>query len=198
MNLPKISIVVPYHDMENAGFFLKRNIDSIMSQTFKDYEIVLVKDGPMAKNTNSGIKKARGELIKILYLDDYLGHPDALQDIVNSFDTLLGSWAITSANNNLHPYMTGDMLSGNNHLGSPSALTVRYEVTELFDESMSWLLDVDLYYRLLKKYGVPIILDSNEDKPGVIIGEHPGQMTNILTNEAKLAEHHYINRKYAN
>ena len=67
-----ISIVIPYHDMHNGAFFLKRAIDSIMIQNYKDYEIILVKEGRMAENTNAGIKKAKGNIIKILFMDDYL------------------------------------------------------------------------------------------------------------------------------
>lgn len=196
MKNPKLSICIPIHNMENGDKFLWRSINALTEQSFQDFEIIITKAGKMAENTNTALKKARGELIKILYLDDCLGHKDALLDIVNAFDTLEGSWLITSANNNLHPYLTGDMLAGNNRLGSPSALTIRNGVTQLFDESMSWLLDVDLYYRLFKKYGVPIILDTDETKPGILIGEHPGQMTHILTDEEKNNEYYYINKKH--
>ena len=46
--------------MPNGAFFLWRLVQSLMSQTFKGYELVITKEGKMAENTNSGIRKARG------------------------------------------------------------------------------------------------------------------------------------------
>jgi glycosyltransferase involved in cell wall biosynthesis len=189
--MPKISIVIPIHEMKNGSFFLWRAVNSIMEQTFKDYEIVIVKEGKMAENTNAGIKKAKGQLIKILYLDDYLAHPNALQEIADNFE-FMDEWMITGADTNPHPYWTDDIATGNNRLGSPSALTIRNGLGELFDERMSWLLDCDLYKRLNDRYGPPKILDS----VGVCIGTGDHQMTNILTDEEKLLEHKLIEKKY--
>lgn len=46
---PKISIIVPIYNMEQ---YLERCVDSILSQTYKDFEIILVDDG---STDNSGI-----------------------------------------------------------------------------------------------------------------------------------------------
>ncbi len=187
--------------MKNGAFFLWRAVNSIMEQTFKDYEIIIVKEGSMPINTNAGIRKARGELVKILYMDDYFAHTDALREIVDNFK---GHWMITGTDTNPHPQWTDDIETGNNKLGSPSALTFRNQgyysydfewiVSEdiLFDERMSWLLDCDLYKRLEKRFGKPKILDSVNVCLG--IGDH--QMTNILTDEEKLLEHKIIRKKY--
>ncbi len=51
-----ISIILPIHDMKNGAYFLWRAVNSIMSQTYKDYEIIITKEGRMAENTNAGIK----------------------------------------------------------------------------------------------------------------------------------------------
>ena len=68
-----ISICIPYYpQMKNADFFMKRCLDSIEKQTYKDYEIVITDQGKMAENTNTAIKQAKGEIIKILFMDDYL------------------------------------------------------------------------------------------------------------------------------
>lgn len=188
--MPKVSIVIPIHDMKNGAFFLWRAINSILEQTFKDYEIIITKEGKMAENTNAGIRKAKGELIKILYLDDWFAHPDSLKDIVDNFK---GDWMITGVNTNPFPMWTNDIAMGNNKLGSPSALTIRKEnVLTGFDERMSWLLDCDYYARLHRVFGEPQILNGINVNIGV--GDH--QMTNILTNEEKLAEHKLIKEKY--
>jgi hypothetical protein len=187
--MPKVSIAIPTHNMKNGDFFLKRCLDSIREQSFQDYEIVVTNRGKMAENTNRAIKQSTGDLIKVLYMDDYFAHKDALKHIVENFK---GDWLITGADTNPHPYWTDDIEEGNNKLGSPSALTIRKGLHVLFDERMSWLLDCDLYRRLYDKYGEPVILD----EVNVNIGIHDGQMTNILTDEEKLAEHELMKEKY--
>ena len=186
---PKISIVVPIHDMKNGAFFLWRVINSIMEQTLKDYEIVIVKEGLMAENTNAGIRKAKGELVKILYLDDYFAHPNALQDIVDNFE---GEWMITGVDTNPNPYWTNDIFVGNNHLGSPSALTMRKATALLFDERLSWLLDCELYWRMYKKNGSPKILNG----VNVNIGVHDGQMTGLMSEDYKYKEQELVKKLY--
>lgn len=186
---PKISVVIPIHGMKNGAEFLWKSINALMEQTFKDFEIVIVKEGTMPQNTNAGIKRARGELIKILYLDDRLAHKDALKDIVESFK---GHWLITGTDNHPFPYWTDDIHLGNNKLGSPSALTILNDNPLLFDENMTWLLDCDYYRRMYNLYGEPVILD----EPNVIIGVGEHQMTNTMGNEVKRKEEQYIKQKY--
>lgn len=186
---PKLSIVIPIHNMENGDFFLWRSINALMFQTFQDFEIVITKEGKMAENTNAGIRKARGELIKVLYLDDMLSHDQVLEDIVKSFDDKT-DWMILGADDNINPYWTEDIETGNNHLGSPSALVMRNK--EYFDENMSWLLDCDLYKRMYEKYGDPKILSGDY----ITIGRGKHQMTNILTDEEKQGEFYYLQKKY--
>lgn len=187
--IPTISVVIPIHDMKNGDKFLWRLINSLMEQTFKDFELVITKEGKMAENTNAGIKQARGELIKILYLDDYLAHPDALQEIVDNFQ---GRWLITGSDDNPNPMWTDDIETGNNKLGSPSALTILNNYPISFDVSMSWLLDCDYYRRMYDKYGEPVILNGVHVNLGK--GEH--QMTHILTDSEKKGERQYMKKKY--
>jgi hypothetical protein len=192
--MPKISICIPSHkEMKNYDFFLNRALESIRSQTFQDFEIVNTENGKgMASNTNSAIKQATGLLVKILYMDDWLYHKDVLQNIWDNFE-FGDDWMISGATTNPHPYWTDDIETGNNHLGSPSALTMRRKSAMMFDERMSWLLDCDLYRRLYDEYGPPKFLDSIEI--GIGVGDH--QMTHILTDEEKLKEHKLIQKKYA-
>jgi hypothetical protein len=187
---PKLSIVIPIHDMIGGAEFLWNSINILMEQSFQDFEIVITKAGLMAENTNEGIKRAKGELIKILYLDDVLAYKDALKDIVEAMEG--HQWLITAADNNLIPYYTDDIETGNNRLGSPSALTIRNDNPLLFDEKMSYLLDCDYYKRMYEKYGEPEILYP----VGVNIGLHPGQMTNLLTTNEKNGEFSYMAQKY--
>lgn len=186
-----MSIVIPIHDMQGGADFLWRSINALTEQTYQDFEIIITKQGRMATNTNAGIKRAKGELVKILYLDDCLAHENALQDIVDAFTDDV-QWLITGTNNNPNPYWTDDIETGNNKLGSPSALTMRNPQL-LFDESMDWLLDCDYYKRMYKEYGEPTILSGVH----VLIGEGDHQMTHLLTNEQKESELTYLKNKYA-
>lgn len=192
-----ISCVIPYHDMENGAFFLKRCIDSIMTQTYTDYEIVLTKVGKMAENTNSGIKKAKGDIIKILFVDDYLATPFYLERLAYFFK---GGWMVSECwhdngqamNLNPHyPVWSDDIKKGINTIGSPSVLAFENKNPLLFDENLSFTLDCDLYQRLYERYGEPSILNSM-----VAIGIHSGQTTNILTDKQKQEEFLYIQNKY--
>src|SRR3990167_7895543 len=191
---PKISICIPIHNMDNAAFFLKRLMESLEMQTFQDFEIVITKDGKMAENTNSAIKKAKGEIIKVLYIDDWLASPDYLFELQKAFLKPKVEWIITAALNNRFPFWTDDIETGNNKLGSPSALAFRnnFEENLLFDENLSWLLDCDLYKRLEKRFGKPAILTDI----CIGIGEHDGQIAQILTHEQKPREQQYLNYKY--
>lgn len=189
--MPKVSVVIPIHDMKGGADFLWRSINMLTKQSFQDFEIVITKEGGMAKNTNAGIKRAKGELIKILYLDDCLSSEYALEDIVMHFTPDV-NWMITGASNNPNPHWTDDIETGNNKLGSPSALTIRNDSPFLFDERLSWLLDCDYYKRMNEQYGKPTILPTKN----VILGEGDHQTTHILTDVEKLAEHEYMVKKY--
>ncbi len=204
-----ISICIPIYEMHGRGEeMLRRCLNSIAKQTFKDYEVVVSNNSAgdwayllcneyakvryiynpirgMAINTNNAMKKAKGELIKVLYQDDYFAHENALQEIVDKFKPE-DVWMITACSNNPAPFY-----SINNTLGSPSVLTMRNKLDMWFDESLTWVLDLDLYKRLYKKYGEPkILLDVN-----VVIGLGPHQVTNNLSLETKINEENFINRE---
>lgn len=203
-----ISVVIPYHDMQNGAFFLKRAIDSVMAQTYKDYEIVLVKAGKMAENTNAGIRKAREQIVKILYMDDYLAHPNSLQVIYDTFQDNSVQWLATACDHddgtnkgNVHlATWDGRIQNGINTIGSPSVIAFknrnayynRFEDNVYFDEKLSWLLDVDLYTRLFQKLGKPVIIND----VNVTIGLHSGQTTHLLSDQQKQDEFLYLNHKH--
>lgn len=195
----RISVCVPTHDMKNGGYFLRRLQNSLINQTFRDYELIVTTDGKMAENTNSAIKKAKGDIIKILFTDDYLYSPDALKHIDEQFT---GGWMASGCVHtfdgdnvfNAHfPSYTEDIRKGVNTIGSPSVIAFANDDPLLFDENLSWLLDCDLYVRLYERYGPPTIIDSLDVAIG--LGEH--QTTHIMTEKEKLQEHSYLSQKYA-
>lgn len=103
-----VSIVVPIYNVEN---YIERCIDSIISQTYTNLEIILVNDGStdnsrliIEKYTtdrrckiidkanggsssarNTGIKEANGKYIYFMDSDDYI-LPSTIEDLVNTME----------------------------------------------------------------------------------------------------------------
>lgn len=186
----KISIAIPVYDMPNKQFFLERCLGSIREQTFQDYEIVITEKGGISENTNAAIKESKGELIKILYMDDYFSDKDALKRIVDNFN---GHWMINACDNNPYPIWTDDTYTGNNKLGGPSALTIKNDNPLLFDNDLKWVLDCDYYQRMYEKYGEPTILE--EVCVNIGVGEH--QATLQLSDDIKIKEYELMRQRYA-
>jgi glycosyltransferase involved in cell wall biosynthesis len=96
MRIPKVSVVVPNY---NHARFLRRRVDSILAQTFQDFELILLDDcstddsrsilseyagdsririefnetnsGSPFKQWNKGVRLARGEYVWIAESDDF-------------------------------------------------------------------------------------------------------------------------------
>lgn len=108
MSTPRVSVVIPAF---NAKKWIAEAIDSVMAQSFEDYEIVVVDDGStdgteqalrdlvrskriryfrqqnsgVSVARNRGVQESRGELIAFLDADD-LFHPQKLRQQVALFD----------------------------------------------------------------------------------------------------------------
>lgn len=218
----KMTVAIPTSDMVGKDKLFKRCLNSLWVQTFQDFEIVVTDNSEddviericdwystgiryyknpikgMAQNTNEAIKRSKGQLIKVLYMDDYLAHNGSLTFIVNSFTK---GWLVTGclhdyggkAKDPHHAFYNNMIYTGNNTIGSPSVLTIENKNPLLFDENMTWLLDCDYYHRLYQRYGEPTILDDLN----VIMGIHEGQATHTMGEERKLLEEKYIREKYA-
>jgi len=100
--MPKFSIIVPVYNVEK---YIKKCLDSIEKQTFKDYEVIVVNDGTkdnsmdivkkynveiinqknkgLSEARNEGVKKAKGDYILFLDSDDYI-EKDLLKELSKS------------------------------------------------------------------------------------------------------------------
>lgn len=219
---PKFSIVIPTYQMNGGIEFLRHSFEMLGKQTFKDFEVVitddsnndLVKDfcakyftlpirytrNPIARgmggNTNTGIHNAKGELIKILYQDDYLAHEDSLQVIADNFlDN--DKWLVTGCTHTdgrPHlPRYNDQIHRGINTIGSPSVMTIRNTDPMFFDTNLGWVLDCDYYKRMYMRFGLPKIV--NDINVGIGIGDH--QTTNKLSEEFKKKEIQFLIEKYS-
>lgn len=195
-----ISICVPIHDIPETPFFLNRLKESLYKQTYQDWELVITKNGKMAENTNSAIKQADGEIIKLLFMDDMLYGEDSLQKIVDAFDSGI-DWLATgcvhtedgvSFYNPHSPIWNEYMKMGINTIGSPSVIAFKNEEPLLFDEKLSWVVDADFYVRMYERYGRPYLID----EPLVAIGVGIHQTTHRLTTKEKEDENAYLLKKH--
>jgi glycosyltransferase involved in cell wall biosynthesis len=120
MNAPKISVLMPVY---NAAKFLNQSIESILNQTFFDFEFIIIDDGStddsvaiiktyddprivfvrnkknlgISETLNRGISLAKSSLIARMDADD-ISHPTRLQKqydymVKNPDCALLSSWA---------------------------------------------------------------------------------------------------------
>lgn len=128
MSKPMISIIVPVYNMEE---YLHRCLDSILNQSFKDYEILLIDDGSSDKSgqicdeyadrvpcvrvfhkenggvstaRNLGLKSAGGEWVSFVDADDVL-LGDGLEELVShasdKVDMVWGGYEVYNENNEL-------------------------------------------------------------------------------------------------
>ena len=224
--MKKISICIPTYEMHGeAKKLLTRSFNILKKQTCKDFEVIIsdnsgdntiknLCENPeyqsldikyfknlrkgISPNTNEAIKKATGNLIKILYMDDFLADENSLQDIISNFK---GNWLVTGCGQDMgdgkiinehFPTYNKKIYLGKNTIGAPSVLTIKNENPLLFDENLTWLLDCDYYKRLYDKYGEPDILN----KVNVVIGLGKNQATNHLKYRIKWRERQLMRQKY--
>lgn len=117
---PKISVIVPVYNVEK---YLRRCIDSILSQTFSDFELLLIDDGSKDKSgdicdeyvakdvrvkvfhkanagvssaRNLGLDKAKGEFIFFVDSDDFLDktHLENYSKDIDNFDLIFQGYKL--------------------------------------------------------------------------------------------------------
>ena len=131
--MPKASVIIPVY---NSSKYLSETIDSVLSQTYQDFEIVTVDDGStdsskeiiekfieknpdkikyiyqsnkgIAGARNTGIRNAKGEFIALLDADDKW-HPQRLEDEVKVIESSKDIGLVHADMQNISD--TGQMLS---------------------------------------------------------------------------------------
>ncbi|WP_044210229.1 glycosyltransferase, partial [Flammeovirga sp. OC4] len=71
----KYSVLISIYYKENP-LFLEQSIDSVLNQTIKPNEIVIVKDGPLTKELDHVLEKYKSnhaEIFKIIKLESNMG-----------------------------------------------------------------------------------------------------------------------------
>ena len=102
--MPKFSIIIPVYNVEK---YIKKCLDSVFEQSFKDYEVIVVNDGTkdnsmdivkkydltivnqknqgLSAARNAGLDKAKGQYILFLDSDDYI-EKDLLKELNKSLE----------------------------------------------------------------------------------------------------------------
>lgn len=192
----KISIAIPTWECYSRGQeFIDDLLRTIEIQTFRDFEVVIsdhsfdnklveIVDkfknkfeinyfknnndrGNSSSNTNTAINKCSGEIIKVMFQDDFFYDDEALEKIHNHFTEDV-KWLLCGSNHtnddgynfywDLYPKWNDDIIKGVNTIGSPSVLSARREVfgKNKFDTNLVMMMDCDFYYNLKKTYGDPV------------------------------------------
>lgn len=227
----KVSVCIPTYAMQGQGInFLSVAIKSVaIQQEVEDIEIVVsdhsigdeVKDlcssypnlnikyirnennrGSSSANLNNALCHASGDIIKILFQDDYLHTPYSLKRVCEGFETPSVYWVVVGTvhttdgryyYNQIIPRYNDSMHLGVNTISSPSVLAIRNKDVLEFDENLIWLMDVDYYKRLFDKYGSPEVIED----PLVINRLWEGQISNTkITQDLKTKEVDYLKKKF--
>lgn len=193
----KISICIPTWEQYDRGVeFLKNNFERLSTQTYKNFNVIIsdhskddkikllcdnysnqfeikyfrndrfLGNGPA--NTNNCIINSDGDVIKIIFQDDFLYDNNALEIIIKEFENPKCDWIVTGCNhthddgqtftNFMVPYWNDNIAIGVNTISSPSVLSFRNDNPCLFDENLTMLMDCEMYYQLYIRYGLPKII----------------------------------------
>lgn len=197
--MPKISICTPVYKMKDGlcEIFLVEFFSHLLYQTFKDFEVVIsdqsdtnelknicnifskllnikyIKNNSginnAANNVNVATENASGEIIKLLYVDDFFIDQEALTKIYNAFQQNNGKWLIngfTHCDMNKSrfydtrvPWYGNKYVNGDNTTGNPSTYAVRKEYKVQMDENLLWIVDGEYFYQSYYYHGDPIIIN---------------------------------------
>lgn len=123
--IPSLSIIVPIYNTED---YLHRCIDSILSQTFEDYELILIDDGSydtsgiicdyymnldsrievfhtsnngVSQARNIGLKKSKGKYVTFIDSDDWIDNNYLACLMKNKADFVCEKYKVWNENNEL-------------------------------------------------------------------------------------------------
>lgn len=217
--MPLFSIIIPTYNRE---LLIGRAIDSILDQSFKDFEIIIVDDGstdntkkviksytdPRVKYIyqenaersaarNNGIKNALGEYICFLDSDDQfkLDHLSTFHDEIkknNSPECMFYTKILSSDQTQKNYNKYEKILKFMIH---PQEVCIHKKIfdEEIFDVELRVVEDFDLWIRIVHKY--PLV---NIKKETIIINNHEDRSINNLKNNVYQLALNQFRKIYAN
>lgn len=227
---PLISICIPTYEMGgNGARFLHQNLSRIARQDYDNYEVIISDQSDdlsvksvcdefsdvfhvvyldekklkrqASANTNNAINHARGEIIKIIFQDDFLIDDSALSKISTAFADPEIHWLVSGCDHTydgkklvkpFRPSYNDLIYLGKNTISSPSVLSFRKNDGLLFDENLEWLMDVDYYKRYFDLFGPPYIIEDNIVANRI----HGNQVSKSISSRLALNELKYVYNKF--
>ncbi len=193
----KLSIAIPTCEYYNsrASEFLDDLLRTIEIQHFKNFEVVISDHsqnddvynkaqefsskfdinyfrnennrGNSPANMNNAISKCSGDIIKIMFQDDFFYDDEALEKIYYTLSDSDKMWLLNGTNHtrdhgnsfywDLYPEFNDDLLKGVNTISSPSVVSFKRQSEVIFDETLVYFMDIDYYYGMREKYGDPVL-----------------------------------------
>lgn len=223
----KISVVIPTYEAYGRGVeFTSRAVNSVLQQVDVDVEVIIsdhsqdeaicdyvsrlsdprvvyvrndLNRGNSSANLNNAIKHSSGDIIKPIFMDDYLCNPYALRLIKNKFLND-AKWVVCGSNTSKDgmtsygdfiPRWNDNIIFGINTLSSPSCIAYK-SCNIKWDERLIWLMDCKFYHDIANIFGLPTI----EKEILVTNFAHPQQLTLTMGNERKHHETELMKREY--
>jgi glycosyltransferase involved in cell wall biosynthesis len=185
------SICIPAYQRVHS---LKRLLDSIAEQSFRDFEVVVTDDSPSdsvrqlcdqykdqfplhyfknpqalgtPENWNEGIRKSKGEWIKLMHDDDWFSDEDSLEQFADAIqanpdaDFFFSAYCsihektgkekhmFTSRIRLHHIHQNPAILLSKNSIGPPSVTAFRNTGEWFYDTHLKWLVDIEFYIRFI-------------------------------------------------
>lgn len=196
----KISIAIPTWEFNGRGSeYLNDLLRTIQIQSYKDFEVCISDhsvDNEVLKelkqfegkfkivydknendrgngpaNTNKAIEMCSGDIIKVMFQDDFFYDTESLEKIHSEFEQSNSMWLVNGCNHTkddgynfyweMFPKWNDKIVEGVNSISSPSVLSMRKECFDKvrFDEKLVMMMDCDYYYNLKSNFGDPIYLE---------------------------------------
>lgn len=157
------------------------------------------------ENWNFALKKSKGKYKMLLHHDDYFINNLILQDIHSEFlkngEAMI--YFLNFINENKFKKFHFNKFSMKqifknphdllyvNYFSTPSCLIMNQKVDLFYNEELKWLVDVDLYLRLFKKFNSIKFIS----KTSLVIGSADNRITNTITKKDKLEEYYLLTKK---
>ena len=230
----KVSVAVPCYEYNGNGVrYLSDLFRTIQNQTLKDVEVVIsdqsiddeIMDfcmdnifdldikyirnkegrGNAAINTNVAMDNCKGEVVKLMYMDDFFVLPTALE---RTYKYLMATDKMWLACGTIHtgddgktfdttliPRWNDNMLKarGNNTMSGTTVISYKREGMNVkWDPKTFGLLDIDFYHSMRAKYGDCLIMGEVH----VCQRINPGNIISTKTEEEIQKEFSYCRAKH--
>lgn len=194
--MTRFSICIPTYEMHGYGHIVVNELmHELKMQSFQDFDIVisdqsndskildvvhehskdldikfmtdLANRGKATANINKAMRYAEGEIIKIMFQDDFFVNFDALKIISAEFDKgakwTTNSFTHTTDKKNFFntkpSYYQDSVITGRNSIGNPSNISVHRDCRVYMDTELYYIFDCDYYWQLKHQNGMPNVIN---------------------------------------